>query len=38
MISWERKRRAAAEEARRVMNPPETERSRVPSMGLAKAS
>lgn len=29
---------AATEEARRVMNPPVTERSRMPSIGLAKAS
>lgn len=29
---------AAVAEARRVMNPPETDRSRMPSIGLAKAS
>lgn len=38
MKSWEISSMAAAAEARRVMNPPVTERSRMPSIGLAKAS
>ena len=38
MKSWEISSMAAVAEARRVMNPPETERSRTLSIGLAKAS
>ena len=38
MKSWEISSTAAVAEARRVMNPPETERSRTLSIGLAKAS
>lgn len=35
---WDRNRRAAVALARRVINPPDMERSRMLSMGLAKAS
>ena len=35
---WERKRRPAVTLASRVIKPPDMERSRIPSMGLAKAS
>ncbi len=38
MKSWEIRSMAAVAEARRVMKPPETERSRTLSIGLAKAS
>ena len=38
MKSWEIRSMAAVAEARRVMKPPETLRSRTPSIGLAKAS
>jgi len=38
MKSWEISSMAAVAEARRVMKPPETERSRTLSIGLAKAS
>jgi len=38
MKSWETNSMAAVAEARSVIKPPETERSRTPSIGLAKAS